>query len=269
MRTTYGAIAAAIVIAATGSWWVVGDREQIASRILPPPARSPAVADRKIAADPFVEPQSSRVVTSADDALAPYASEKYQFLLTGMFEKPVDERLLLDALLERERIAVHLNTARQSHDDPVRRTIPDLQARVVEADGQIRALLHPTDYAAYELLKDSDIEQYQLGDYAAGISNVAPLSPADRRAILLTKLNYKRYFRQVLFDSGVLNPDLSPAEKQQAIAGISRALEEYKNSYLEEVRQYLFDDEQYALLRNYESSEFEAELAKLRSMAGG
>jgi hypothetical protein len=49
---------------------------------------------------------------------------------------------------------------------------------------------------------------------------------------------------------------------------VSRALREYQQSYLQEVRQYLYNDEQYGLLSNYESSEFDAEMARLRSIAG-
>ena len=40
----------------------------------------------------------------------------------------------------------------------------------------------------------------------------------------------------------------------------SRALEDFRRSYLEEVRQYLANDEQFALLSNYEATEFKAEL---------
>ena len=36
-----------------------------------------------------------------------------------------------------------------------------------------------------------------------------------------------------------------------------------------EARQYLPDEDQYALLSNYENSEYTAELAKLRTMAEG
>ena len=48
-----------------------------------------------------------------------------------------------------------------------------------------------------------------------------------------------------------------------------RALEISRDSYLQEVRQYLYNDEQFALLRNYERTEFNDELEKLRRMAYG
>ena len=124
----------------------------------------------------------------------------------------------------------------------------------------------PADYATYETLKESDLELFKLNEYADGISNVAPLSAADRESILKTKLAYKERFRQLLLDSGLQRTDLSLAEREYAYSVTSRALEGYKPSYLQEVRQYLTNEEQFALLSNYETTEFKAELARLRSM---
>ncbi len=46
-------------------------------------------------------------------------------------------------------------------------------------------------------------------------------------------------------------------------------LKEYAaTSYLQEARQYLYDEEQYTLLSNYENSEYDAELDKLRRHRG-
>ncbi len=46
-------------------------------------------------------------------------------------------------------------------------------------------------------------------------------------------------------------------------------MSESRDSYLQEVRQYLYNDEQFALLSNYENSEYAAELEKLRGIAKG
>jgi len=258
------------VLAATiaGSWWIARDDVSIdVSPAAPPDAVTTVRIESAPAVDaPVATPTSTVTGTSADAALAEFTAGKYRFLTSDLFRT---NDALQAALLEREHIAIELNTARQSLDERQREAIRQYEAQLAAADTRIRALLHPTDYAVFEALKDSDIEQFQLDDYAAGIDNVAPLSADDRRAILLTKLNYKRTFRQVLLDSGLLRDDLSPAARRAAFDGVNRAFAQYRDSYLAEVRQYLFDDEQYALLLNYESSEFDAELAKLRSMAGG
>jgi hypothetical protein len=119
------------------------------------------------------------------------------------------------------------------------------------------------------VLKDSDAEQFQLDDYAGGVSNVAPLSDADRKAVLYTKLMHRQRFRQVLADSRLMSGGLNPAERQYAFAEVSRALKESRDSYLQEVRQYLYNDEQFTLLNNYENTEYDAELEKLRGIANG
>ena len=46
-----------------------------------------------------------------------------------------------------------------------------------------------------------------------------------------------------------------------------RALSESRDSYLKEVRQYLYNDEQFTLLSNYENTEYADELEKLRGIA--
>jgi hypothetical protein len=117
------------------------------------------------------------------------------------------------------------------------------------------------------VLKDSDAAQWQLADSAGGVSNVAPLSDDDRRAILYTKLTHRQRFRQVLADSGLMGGGLNASERQYALAELTRALGESRDGYLREVRQYLYNDEQFSLLSNYENTEYADELAKLRRIA--
>lgn len=199
------------------------------------------------------EPTSMQAATvdSEESTIAQYASEKYQYLLDDLrYLEPAQVERLRRALLTRERLAGQ----------------PDSSAAMARVDAEIRSLLRPDDFVTYETLKESDLELFKLNEYAAGISNVAPLSAADRESILRTKLAYKERFRQLLQDSGLQRTDLSPAEREYAYSVTSRALEGYRRNYLEEVRQYLTDDEQFALLHNYETTEFKAELARLQSM---
>jgi hypothetical protein len=195
---------------------------------------------------PTVDPEESTIVQ--------YLSEKYQFLLDDLHDpKPGQQEQLQRALLARERIAGQARTVEQD-------------AALARVEDQIRGMLHPADYATYEMLKDSDLELYKLNEYAGGIANVAPLSTADRKAILKTKLAYKERFRQLVLNSDLQRTGLSAAEREHAYSTTSRALEDYKHSYLQEVRQYLASDEQYVLLSNYETTEFNAELSRLQSM---
>jgi hypothetical protein len=224
-------------------------------------ARPGASVDEPAPAEPGVA-DSAAVEDSPDASFREYVAGKYRFLSQR------SERLQA-ALLEREELLVALNTARQSADPAAKEAIPRRQAQLAELDRKIGTLLHPADLAAYDVLKDSDIEQFQLEDYAGGIRNVAPLNDADKQAILYTKLVHRQRFRRVLNDSGLMRGDLSAAERQVVFADVSRALKDSRDSYLQEVRQYLSNDEQFSLLSNYENSEFDAELAKLRGIAYG
>lgn len=224
-------------------------------------------ANTSIDAHDDARPVAAPADMDTDPILDSFVDRKYRFLLAGLHQS-VPANTLDHLLRERERAAVAINTARQSSDPSMHGEIARHEVALVQADLRIRALLHPEDYAAYEALRDSDVERFQLEDYAGGIRLVAPLSETEERAILLSKLNHKKAFRQILLDSGLLNADLSTEQRKQAYNSVSAALEQYRDNYLAEARQYLLDDEQYTLLRNYESAEFAAELAMLRSMAG-
>jgi hypothetical protein len=197
---------------------------------------------------------------------AAYVDDKYRLLLETA-GRPRATGTLRAALLERERIMVDINNARQGSDIAEQQTLPRRLEELAAADRKVGLLLPAADLAAFEVLKDSHIEQFQLDDYAQGISNVAPLRNADRRAILYSKLAHRHRFRQLLEQSGLMRGEL-PAEQRHAILSqVTRALRESRDGFLQEARQYLHDDEQYVLLSNYEHGEYAAELEKLRGMA--
>jgi hypothetical protein len=201
------------------------------------------------------------IEVGAEASFGAYVDGKYRFL------EPSEK--LRAALLAREKVAVGINTARQSNDASVKESIPQQISELAALDQKVGTLLRPGDLATYEVLKDSDVEQWQLDDYAGGVSNVAPLSDDDRRAILYTKLAHRQRFRQVLADSGLMGGGLNATERQYAFNEVSRALGESRDSYLKEVRQYLYNDEQFTLLSNYENTEYADELEKLRGIASG
>jgi hypothetical protein len=204
-----------------------------------------------------------------DAAFQAYVSDKYRFLLRGAGHSPRGSGTLHAALLEREQVLVAINTARQGSDDAEKAALPALERQLALLDQRIGQSLPAGDIAAFDLLKDSHIEQFQVDDYAQGISNVAPLDEEAKRAILFSKLETRQRFRLVLEQSGVLRTDLPAAQRRAALPDLVRALTESRDSFLQEARQRLTDDEQYSLLANYENGEYDAELEKLRRMAGG
>jgi hypothetical protein len=195
-----------------------------------------------------------------------YVADKYAALFRDI--DPGDGAALRATLLEREQLVVQINTAKQGDDAAAKEQLPSLLARKDEIDRKAGALLPASELARFEALKDSDIERFQVDDYAGGIAHVAPLTEANKQAVLATKLAYRERFRRVLADSRLMSGELTAAERKLAYADVSRALKQSQDGYLQEVRQYLYDEEQFRLLSNYEDTEYNAELAKLRGIAG-
>lgn len=195
-----------------------------------------------------------------------YVDDKYAALFRDI--DPGNGAVLRATLLAREQLVVQINTAKQGDDAVAKEQLPSLLARKQEIDRKAGALLPAGELARFEALKDSDIERFQVDDYAGGIANVAPLTEADKQAVLSTKLAYRERFRRVLADSRLMSGELTAAERKLAYADVSRALKQSQDGYLQEVRQYLYDEEQFRMLSNYETTEYNAELAKLRSIAG-
>jgi hypothetical protein len=270
---TRGLILSALLVFTAVAWWTgrsANPHSQTVVAVDPPNAGgSPAAPKQWVDAAPGVRGNDDRAEpstrletapdTTAEASFSRYVAGKYRFL--EMSEG------LRAALMARERVAVAINTAKQGNDAATRDAIPMREAELAALDRKIGTLLRAGDLAAFEVLKDSDIEQFQLDDYAGGVSAIAPLSHADQKAILYAKLGHRQRFREVLARSGLTRGDLSSSERRQAFADVSRALDQATNQYLQEVRQYLYNEEQFALLRNYESTERDAELEKLRDIA--
>ena len=235
----------------TNTWVAPAVREDVAGV---------ALMDEATAEDPR---------SASDASFQDYVEDKYRFLFTASAHSTRGVDPLRDALLERERLVTRINTARQGNDEREKEALPVREEELAAADRRIANMLPAADIALYDALKDSHIEQFQLEDYAQGISNVAPLKDADRRAILFSKLTSRQRFRQVLDQSGLMRGDLPAAQRQSALATVTRALTDARESFLQEARQQLTDDEQFSLLANYENGEYRAELEKLRGIAAG
>jgi hypothetical protein len=237
-------------------------------RTAPAGKNGPAAAP--LAGDATAAPIASEEGQLAADAnFDQYVSDKYRFLLEAEGRSPRGAERLRAALQERERMMATINTARQGNDAAERATLPERLAQLAAIDQRISQMLPAGDIAAFDVLKDSHIEQFQLDEYAQGIGNVAPLKDDQRRAILFSKLAYRQRFREMLDQSGLMREDMPVAQRQAALSGVSRALKESRDSFLQEARQHLGDEEQFALLANYENSEYHAELEKLRRIASG
>jgi hypothetical protein len=175
---------------------------------------------------------SGIVTTSESAAPAPrwhpdfvaHVERKYRYLLLDSRLSATERAIAETLLLERESAAD-----------------PDLDAKMTLAsiDSQLYALLHPSDYANYSRLRDSDEEQTELDDFVQGVSNYAPLDGAQERALLDARLRRRDEYQQALADSGASDP---VAYREQFLADVAP----------------LLSTEQRDLLRSFTTTQFVA-----------
>ena len=142
---------------------------------------------------------------------------------------------------------------------------PDSSETLQNLDHEILAQLPPSHRDLYLALRDSDAEQRAAGDFIAGIELDAPMTDLQQRELLLTKLRHKRQFAVWREQSGLLREQLSAEERAYAHDQLERALNEYRDAYLIEVRAHL-DEAQFQRLSDYERTEFELELQRLQQV---
>jgi hypothetical protein len=231
-------VIAALVVAAFGL--VVGRFDEQVESPRTPVAAVPTIAEDLPRSPALVQRAASVDAKSAeqwDSDFVAWVERKYQYLLADV--GPLRAKLM-PLLLGREND-------------------PDL-ARI---EDEIRALLPAAHYATFQLLRESDEEQHHLLEFAGGVSNVTPLTAQQQRAVLEIKLRHKQAYDAAVRQSGLQRIALSTAERAYAHGAVASALRAYRTDYLQEVRQ-LLDDEQYVLLSNYESTEFDRELQRLQ-----
>jgi len=183
-------------------------------------------------------------VRAFDSLQGEFVAQKYRYLLADSHLSSNAATTLQDLLVLREATDVPVDL--------------DLIER------KLRQLLHPSDFARYTQLADSDAEQQQLRDYVGGMKEVAPLSAEQERAILERKLRHKQSYDAALQRLELLREDLPLPEREQARVVAMRALDDYRREYLFDMRQ-LLNDEQYSALSSYETTEFANIRARLLS----
>jgi hypothetical protein len=257
------AIAGTLAALLAGLWWL--------QRPEPAPTARPMLSSSKPSpaarATPNSPPRSARPAvvkgSSWDPHLIERVQRKYRYLWADLRLSPQQLEQLNELLLQLERlreVALPSGTGGAELDAVERRRMDQALTRL---EVQIRALLDPAQYARYEALRDSDAEQEHLVQYSGGISNVAPLDPAQERAILEARLRHKKRFEAGLRDFGLDRTTLSTEERNYAHSHVAATLQEYRDNFLAEVRPSL-TEEQYFLLSSYESTEFARELERLQ-----
>jgi hypothetical protein len=267
MQKLVGTIAAAAVGAVV--WQAITDPpHQTAPRAAKSaradlPSTAPVIAQEsqprlsRVAVPSLTEPDATH-----DPGLASFVDQKYGFLTV-----PTLSPELREALERREALAVRLNTLRQARIQPDSRALAQTELQLAQAEERIRQLMHPSEYAEYTLLRDANTELHHLREYAGGISHVVPLSHDEQRAVLFAKLTYKQQYEQALSNSAIERSELPVWQRLHAYERVAQAARASCKYFLQQARQSLHDEEQFALLSNYEHTELDRELARLHLAA--
>jgi hypothetical protein len=215
--------------------------------------------------DAPTQPYTPDTTASTDPGLSSFVDRKYRYLPAHDLAAHGTE--LREALQHREALAVKLNTIQQARVPPTAATVEQLGAELAQADERIRQLLHPAEYAEYSLLRDANAELSDLREYADGISHLVPLTHEQERAVLFAKLTYKQQYEQVLRDASLERTELPVWQRMHSYQRVAQAAREYRESFLQQARQSLYSEDQYALLSNYETTELDRELSRLQLVA--
>jgi hypothetical protein len=196
-----------------------------------------------------------------DATLLAHVEHKYRFLFADLSASGLDVTALKQRLLNREAASLELKSLRNAGNVGAGESA--LEAQVARLDAEIASLLPTSASSSYAALKDSDSEQYHLGEYTGGLSNVAPLSDEQERTVLEARLRHKQRYETVLRDAGLDRNGLSTAEREYAHDIVARALKQYRDDFLMDVSASL-SQEQLTLLSSYEATEFTSELERLQ-----
>lgn len=198
------------------------------------------------------EPVESRIelrVASSTAAVVPLRIEeatrmKYRYLLAEIGEdSPAYARVA--ALLQKHEDAQRTS---QAHD-----TI----------DTELASVLSATQFSLYSMLQDSNAEQAAANDFTAGLEHASPLTEAQRRELLLSKLRHKQEYASWEQQSGIEREQLSTQEREYAHSTLARALFAYRDAYLQDMRAQL-SAEQFQRLSDYETTEFNIRLQRVQ-----
>lgn len=258
------AIALTLATLVASAWWL--QRPEPTDRVSPRAAA--AKSGRSIApvtAAPAPKPPAVVAESSWDPQLVQRAEHKYRYLLGDLRLSPRQLAELRELLLQSEqlRTVAHIASGEDPDLDPLE--VGRIKQALAALDARIQTLLNAAQFARYESLRDSDVEQEHLAQYSGGVSAMAPLAPAQERTILEARLRHKARFQAGLRDFGLDRESLSTEERRYAHANVGQSLQEYRDNFLAEVRPSL-TEEQYFLLSNYETTEFARELERLQTL---
>ena len=182
--------------------------------------------------------------------------QKYSILFKTLTLSKQDQEKMREMLMERERVLGSSSVGYFTSEADIKLNIEKQQELVSQIDQQIAQLLKPEEVRKYELLKDSSYEQFQMNSFYDRLGDKGSLSEQKKNTLLLSKLEQKQAFSNLLQNSANDITGASPEEKKFLADKMHEALHDYKDSYLLTAKANL-TEEQFNVLREYEQQQFD------------
>jgi hypothetical protein len=182
--------------------------------------------------------------------------QKYALLFKTLGLSKQDQEKMRELLLERERILNTNSVGYFTSEADIKLNIEKQQELVGQIDRQIAQLLKPDEVKKYELLKDSAYEQFQMNSFYDQLVDKNSLNEEKKTTLLLSKLEQKQAFAELLKNSADDIAGASTEEKKFLADKMHEALHDYKDNYLRTAKENL-TEEQFNVLREYEQKQFD------------
>lgn len=182
--------------------------------------------------------------------------QKYSILFKTLTLSKQDQEKMRELLMDRERVLGSSSVGYFTSEADIKLNIEKQQELVSQIDQQIAQLLKPEEVKKYELLKDSAYEQFQMNSFYDRLGDKIALSEQKKNTLLLSKLEQKQAFSNLLQNSANDIAGASPEEKKFLADKMHEALHDYKDSYLLTAKANL-TEEQFNVLREYEQQQFD------------
>ena len=190
--------------------------------------------------------------------------QKYSLLFKTLNLSKQDQEKMRELLLERERILNTNSVGYFTSEADIKSNIEKQQELVAQIDHQIAQLLRPDEVKKYELLKDSAYEQFQMNSFYDQLGDKNTLNEEKKTTLLLSKLEQKQAFADLLKNSADDIAGASAEEKKFLADKMHEALHDYKDNYLRTAKANL-TEEQFNVLREYEQKQFDEIWQSLRA----
>ena len=193
------------------------------------------------------------------DQISRSIDEKYALLLSAVEVSPSDAEKLHDMLVQRQKILNSPLATYYTKPEDIEIAVEQQQLFLQELDKHVSNILSDDNYQIYDMVKESDFEQYQLKQFESLLVEDEKLTREQENELLLSKLKNKQIYNQSLSEANSL---LESGEVEKASELMSRAVNEYRDNYFMQASQFV-SESQFIKLREYEREHFKQMLESL------